>query len=255
MKVACAHPGICKVKTHQGGSSAGRACAAGRPRPPETGNWGRPPVAAYIREREDRKAELADLRAIVEGEHGAFQDGAVHPGGYDRRDVEGSWARGWLVIHRASVEGTSHGHLHRTDGPATIHYPARSGQPDAARLPEPDRIEYRQDNLVHRGDGPAVVSEQHPPRYSWRGVPVPDDEVLMPVATGQRREALLAAGAPADRWVSYARWDDAGAGALVAAGVDPDEVEELRCEGVRDAASAIAVLRGELPISWALAGA
>lgn len=202
------------------------------------------------------------VRAALEAQDAAAgwdpDSGAVHPtGGYTQRTLT---ARTFpeavvMVVYRdaAGVE-------HRVDGPAMAHYGA-DGKPNAAY--------WFEGGQGHRVDGPARL-ERATKRVLAHARSYVDGHSVYHGAGREGRQGaqrfadLVAAGRSPSEAVSWMGVeqalgaDESARGAveeMVAAGCDASLAHQAAHAAVLDVEAIAAVARGELPLSWAVAGA
>lgn len=267
--IRCLAPSRCKVDSHRRGSPAAAACAAagaGRsaldvaiaaPPPPAMAGrtYDQEMVSKVNAHREAvnvgaHQAILAALAAADAADGWSPGCGRVHPtGGYDARAVVVRFPDS--AFQRAVVAYTRDGDQHREDGPAEIVY-GNDGKPT--------RASWKQHGRPHREDGPAEIGKSGAPEvFALRGLMIGGRNKARVRAMDKRAQALTKALGPQTKTVRWLAYEQQIASteatiALARAGADPDVAMRFALAGLDDDPSVIAVSRGELPISWALAG-
>lgn len=237
---------------------------------------------------------LADLAAADAADGWDPDAGLPHPsGGYTLRTWEqletaaGTARSAMLNFFARDASGARL--AHRGDGPSSLQWRWEVGQ-----APQVSYQEWRVHGTLHRGEGPALVSTDVGDtttvdlEYAWRGHLVERfrERGTLVSPAGARLCDLLAAGVDASQavgwllveseqvertfdarqvaatpeltpdWVEQARAiARADLAAMIATGLDVDVALSLTRAGVSDVATLAAVAAGELPISWAIAGA
>lgn len=189
------------------------------------------------------------------------KSGQPHPsGGYTEREVHvNDNGEGTFVSVRYLREGARYSESHREDGPAFVIYDSNGHL---------TRWQHNLGGRVHREDGPAEWRAGKTDRGAGRvdfayhdGDEGPDglrwwDKVPAGV---ERMNVLVAQGASSQeiaRWLHFESLVGRRATrALLAAGVGARSAVDCARAGVGEAKTIIAVSRGELPLSWAVAGA
>lgn len=235
----------------------------------------------------------ADLAAADAADGWDPEAGAPHPtGGHTRRAFDTGTTEGGLRWARSRLyapDAGGHEVIHCADAPSLVEWTWRDGEIALVR-----HRKWHQGGDLHRGSAPAAIAlvgqEGEVTRYYyWRGeitgaVRVHSDasdemadRCLALIAAGaepeqvngwlhqenktiMRLENAERAGAPrgrrttkvGERVVAQAR---ARSLALIAAGVGAQQVLDLAAQKVFDVDVVIAVAAGELPLSWAIAGA
>lgn len=179
--------------------------------------------------------------------------GRAHPlGGYATWSLSTTSSLGQARLEFLLANGRHH----RTDGPALVEY-NKAGAVSSAK--------YYERELAHRSDGPAGFDFRRDPAgeptYYHRALP--NEEVYIADERGEhasaaRHHELLLAGVDPQQVVAWmvveAELDRERAQELIEADLDADLVVSTLKAGVREAGALIAVARGELPLSWAVAG-
>lgn len=180
--------------------------------------------------------------------------GLAHPdGGYTERSIDvnvRSSNMNVVVSHR-----DADGEAHRDDGPAIYAYDQRG---------DVSYVSHDVHGVTHRDDGPATLRPDGEPTFSHQGEHVtirpegPFGDSRAYAAPIERYHLLTGAGVSAKEATAWLRYEqDAGyrsADDLIEAGVGAQVALACASAGVEDTEAIAAVARGELPMSWAVAG-